>query len=78
MSSFHAGVTTGLKGLLSSAGEGTERDVVESVSVEDEGGGGWGFALDDLAPGFDGLLSECRGGYVEKGRVEAMVERAGT
>jgi len=78
MSSFHAGVTTGLKELLSSVGEGMECDVVEGLSVGDEGGGGWGFVLGDLVPGLDGLLSEWRGGYVEKRRVEAMAERAGT
>lgn len=55
-----------------------ERDVVEGTSVGDEGGGAWGFGLDALVPGLDGLLSECRGGYVEKGRVEAMAEMAGT
>jgi hypothetical protein len=77
MSSFHAGVTTGLN-VPSSAGEGTERDVVDGVSEGDAGGGGWGLALDDFVPGFDGLLSECRGGYVEKGREEARTEMAGT
>lgn len=77
MSSFHAGVTTGLK-VPSSAGEGTERDVFAGLSVGDAGGGGWGLALDDFVPGFDGLWSECRGGYVEKARAEARTEKAGT
>jgi hypothetical protein len=58
MSSFHAGVTTGLN-VLSSAGDGTGGEVVDDAGDAD-GGGGWGLLF--LVPGFDGLLSECKGG----------------
>ena len=63
MSSFQAGVTTGLN--VSSAAEGTgweEVDDDEGV-VADGWGGGWGLLLEGLVLlGLDGLLSECTGG----------------
>ena len=62
MSSFQAGVTTGLN--VSSA-EGTGWEVVDDDGgvVGDGWGGGWGLLLEGFGLlGLDGLLSECKGG----------------
>jgi hypothetical protein len=63
MSSFQAGVTTGLN--VSSAAEGTGWEVVDDDEVVVGAGweGGWGLLLEGLLLlGLDGLLSECKGG----------------
>lgn len=59
MSSFQAGVTTGLN-VVSSDEDGTGWEVADDAVEGDDGGGGWGLLF--LVPGLDGLLSECKGG----------------
>ena len=64
MSSFHAGETVGLYVDGSSGVDGTGwEEAVEDVGGEVAGGG---CLFDGFVPGLDGLLSEYKGGYVEK------------